>query len=394
MHERSKSRGNALQVKKSGYVYIYTSNESSLSVYFDNLKVKHHKGALLEETHYYPFGLTMAGISSKASGKLENKFKYVSGNELNSDFDLNIYETLFRSYDPQIGRFLQIDPLTDDYTDDSPYSFAFNNPIYWTDPLGAENYSWEHLLKQVENGTIKQGHYYNIGDNTFDFQEIDRIKYDKDKQMLTIYFPTIVDVSGFTMEDGSNVTATSQKSITHEVSSQFRHLEESNWDYVPIVGSVRQAADDFNKGRWASGLFNSAMAVSDLFLVKAIVAAPLKAVAKQGVKGLKNYFGAGMSHNYGASVARWKKLGLNTSGYKHHWMITQATMERYPMLKVIGNQQWNLKRFSTQAAHMRWGHGQVYMGQGYSFWQAAYPIMATPAWTKFAAASATMHAID
>jgi hypothetical protein len=64
------------------------------------------------------------------------------------------------------------------------------------------------------------------------------------------------------------------------------------------------------------------------------------------------------------------------------------------MLKVIGNQQWNLKRFSTQAAHMRWGHGQVYMGQGYSFWQAAYPIMATPAWTKFAAASATMHAID
>jgi hypothetical protein len=31
MHERSKSRGNALQVKKSGYVYIYTSNEMERS---------------------------------------------------------------------------------------------------------------------------------------------------------------------------------------------------------------------------------------------------------------------------------------------------------------------------------------------------------------------------
>ncbi|RZL02644.1 MAG: hypothetical protein EOO89_28750, partial [Pedobacter sp.] len=67
-----------LAAGKSGYVYIYCSNESPVNVFFDNLQVVHTQGHLLEETHYYPLGLVMQGISSKEikGNRPNNKIKF------------------------------------------------------------------------------------------------------------------------------------------------------------------------------------------------------------------------------------------------------------------------------------------------------------------------------
>jgi RHS repeat-associated protein len=133
-----------LPVTKNGYLYIYVSNETpNIDVFFDNLEVTHIRGSILEETHYYPFGLTMAGISTNAVafGSPRNKKKFNDATEFeNREFSdesgLDLYATDFRSYDPQIGRFNQLDILSDEAYNWSPYSFAYDNPIAFNDPLG------------------------------------------------------------------------------------------------------------------------------------------------------------------------------------------------------------------------------------------------------------------
>lgn len=129
-----------MTVKKTGFLYVYTSNESIQDVYFDNIILGINSGPLLEETHYYPFGLTMAGISSnalKGSSYPENKKKFTS-QELEDGLDLNWYQFKYRSMDPQIGRFMQIDPLSSKYSSNTPYAYAENKVTMGIDLEGLE----------------------------------------------------------------------------------------------------------------------------------------------------------------------------------------------------------------------------------------------------------------
>ena len=85
--------------------------------------------------HYYCFGLNMEGNWNGAAGT--NKRQY-NGKEWNDDFGLGWNDHDWRFYDPAIGRFVTIDPESeeDDQEQLNPYHFGLDNPIRYSDPDG------------------------------------------------------------------------------------------------------------------------------------------------------------------------------------------------------------------------------------------------------------------
>lgn len=149
-------------IKKSGFLYIFMSNESAQNVYFDNLVIVHTSGPLVQNTHYYPYGLTMAGISSQSftpTGYERNRMmfngKELHRNEYRDGGSLDWYDFGTRMYDPQIGRWMIVDPKANEMRRYSPYSFAFNNPIRFTDPDGMKPWTDYFNLKGQYVGTVK-----------------------------------------------------------------------------------------------------------------------------------------------------------------------------------------------------------------------------------------------
>jgi len=91
--------------------------------------------ALVQENHYYTFGMSQAGWLAEPSPT--NAYKY-NGKELNTEFGLNLMDYGARWYDGGIARFTSVDALADhpNQSNKSPYAYAWNNPVNLTDPDG------------------------------------------------------------------------------------------------------------------------------------------------------------------------------------------------------------------------------------------------------------------
>ncbi|CAL1518549.1 DUF6443 domain-containing protein [Chitinophaga sp. MM2321] len=158
-----------LDITKNGYLYVYLNNESPSDVYFDNLVIKHTTGPLLQEDSYYPFGLQIRNLSSKALNRMQNN-QLFNGIDKLDEFELELYTAFYRTLDPQIGRWWQVDPAEEKYAGISPYNLSNNNPANFSDPLGDDWFTngsgafiwlWNNDRTAVVAGEI----YRNVGKN-------------------------------------------------------------------------------------------------------------------------------------------------------------------------------------------------------------------------------------
>jgi RHS repeat-associated protein len=120
---------------QGGFLTAYTVNESPASVYIDNFQLSMVTGPILQVNNYYPFGMINDGLTDPGNTDPINNYKY-NGKELQKELSLDWLDYGARFYDPHIGRWHSVDPLSEKDRRWSPYNYGVNNPIRFIDPDG------------------------------------------------------------------------------------------------------------------------------------------------------------------------------------------------------------------------------------------------------------------
>ncbi|WP_390456115.1 RHS repeat-associated core domain-containing protein, partial [Chryseobacterium sp. Alg-005] len=88
---------------------------------------------IVDANDYYPFGMNHLNSGNAFFGTGSYKAYKYNGKELQ---ETGMYDYGWRSYMPDLGRWTQIDPLSEKGHNFSPYNYAINNPIRFIDPDG------------------------------------------------------------------------------------------------------------------------------------------------------------------------------------------------------------------------------------------------------------------
>ncbi|HEY0655283.1 MAG TPA: RHS repeat-associated core domain-containing protein, partial [Chryseosolibacter sp.] len=146
-------------VKEPGYIFVYLSYEgqSNQWVNFDDFKVTHTKTNVIQSNDYYPFGLSASTSWTREGSK--NDFLYNAGSEIN--VTTGWYDLPFRNYDPALGRFMQVDPMS--VSEMATYQYGGNNPVMMNDPMGLSKNSDAAAAAQASiRKHLAEGNEYSL----------------------------------------------------------------------------------------------------------------------------------------------------------------------------------------------------------------------------------------
>jgi RHS repeat-associated protein len=145
LFELSNHLGNVLVAINDKKIGVSSPSNSSL--------IDHFEPQVVSAQDYYPFGMLQPGRSFLSPNG--DKYRYgFNGKENDNDVkgEGNQQDYGFRIYDPRIGKFLSVDPLTKDYPELTPYQFASNSPIICIDIDGLEGADSKERTQQEAKG--------------------------------------------------------------------------------------------------------------------------------------------------------------------------------------------------------------------------------------------------
>jgi RHS repeat-associated protein len=264
-------------------------------------------GNVISYEEYHPYGPTSYQASSSVGEVSLKRYRY-TGKE--RDEESGLYYHGARYYAPWLGRWTSCDPagLVDGT---NLYAFTLNNPVRLTDPNGTDSEQSPlidaSISRKVEHdyrsgtGSVTSTISVRVNIPFFPFtlstSETTGLGQVEGERSTQAPLPSASTRNPATESDAHQPTHASapseQPQRTNERTGEgfWKSIVSGNSEagfgksLIPVLGSVQNANYHFDKGNWVRGIAYTALAISDVFLVRSLVTGAFK-LAQRGTVSL------------------------------------------------------------------------------------------------------------